>query len=46
MAWASLWNDAPHEQFEDALGLVRGAAKVAQGRSIAGDVAFFYRGRE
>jgi len=39
------WIEAKRKQFEDALGLVRGAAKVAQGRSIARDVAFFYCGR-
>ena len=36
------WVQPKREQFEDALGLARGSAKVAWGPDVARDVAFFY----
>jgi hypothetical protein len=36
------WVGAKREQFEDALCLPRGGAKLARGPKIAPDVAFFY----
>ena len=36
------WIDEKRTQFENALGVEPGTAKVAQGREIAHDVAFFY----
>ena len=36
------WIQPTREQLEKALGLPSGTAKVATGRAIASDVAFFY----
>lgn len=36
------WIEPKRTQFESALGLVPGSAKVAHGGSIANDVVFFY----
>lgn len=36
------WIDPKREQFEDALALARGTAKVAQGETLARDVVLFY----
>jgi hypothetical protein len=40
------WIEQKREQFENALGLARGVAKVAVGSTIASDVAFFYCRKE
>jgi len=39
---ATPWIESKREQFEKALGLLSGTAKVASGMAIARDVAFFY----
>lgn len=40
------WIEQKREQFENALGLSRGVAKVAVGSTIASDVALFYCRKE
>ena len=40
------WIDPKRIQFEDALGLPHGNAKIAHGAKIANDVVFFYSRKE